>query len=232
MKYRGPATALTAAACVTVISSMLTSCSSETEESSKTPAPSTSSAFPYPPLQFRWDIAVPLNEQATAAAQFALETATLESRMQIGEYDALLAQVNERVAYDNRPIPPSTPPLPETGGTLTRAVAVDEYAKDRWIVTYCDYDTPGAYTRSTDGSLRLSNPDWRYTAFQSNVALTTEKSGAGKAATTPRLLVVGQARDDFPKSREPLNADAICQPLMPEPFVRQPPAPVDIQPTK
>ncbi|MGX1811851.1 hypothetical protein ACWIGI_39540 [Nocardia sp. NPDC055321] len=147
--------------------------------------------------------------------------------MNLGEYDALLNEMNARVSYDNRPLPPySMPPLPETGGTLTRAVAVDKVADDRWVVTYCNYNTPGAYTEGDDGSLTLSNPDLRYSTYQSNVALTKEKSGSGETSDTPRLLVVDAARADFPRSRTEPDDDATCRPFMPEPFIQQPPAAV------
>ncbi|MGX1811852.1 hypothetical protein ACWIGI_39545 [Nocardia sp. NPDC055321] len=204
-------------------------CSSGIENDNGAPAPTTAAtvaSFPYPGLQFRWDIAVPLDEAETAAARFVLETEVLESRMLIGEYDSLLPQVLPRVSYDNRPFPPSSPPLPETGGTLTRAVAVDDLGGNHWVVTYCDYDTPGAYSRGADGALELSTPERRYSARQSNVALTQEKSGTGETADTPRLLVVSANHNGSPRPRPQPNDDETCLPFMPEPFVQQPPSPV------
>ncbi|MGX1811850.1 hypothetical protein ACWIGI_39535 [Nocardia sp. NPDC055321] len=228
MKQRGLTRAVIAATCI-VTSASVAGCSSGTENDNGAPAPTTAAtdaSFPYPGLQFRWDIAVPLDENASAAATFALETEALESRMRVGDYNSLLPQMNARVSWDNRPFPDGLRVLPETGGSLTRAVAVDGVGDGRWVVTYCVYNTPGAYTKDDAGSLKLSLPDWLYSAYRSNVALTEEKSGSGETSATPRLLVVSKTRDGFPSPLTRLDDRETCQPFMPEPFIQQPPAPI------
>ncbi|MEC3958319.1 hypothetical protein VMT65_35170 [Nocardia sp. CDC153] len=219
------------AICLMLTSLIATSCSDKNSpnEGSSTETPTSSASFPYPPLEFRWDIAVPLDAQAEAAAKAALETAALEDRMRAHEDAALIPQINSRVTYDRRWTSDGIRQLPETGGSLTRAVDVNKTSDNQWTVTYCVYNTPGAYAAGDNGQLRLSNPNWKYTPYADVVALTSERSGTGETSPTPRLLVTAApARPElqtYPGVPNDLPRQT-CEPFMPNPFIQQPPAPL------
>ncbi len=190
--------------------------------------PTTTSHFPYPPLEFRWDIAVPLGEQERAAATTALEAEVLESRLRSNKEEGVIQQLNSMVTYGHRWASDGIRPLPETGGSLLRAVDVEKKSDSQWIVTYCVYNTPGGYSNGDNGQLRLSDPNWVYSPYADVVDLTTDRSGINETSTTPRLLVSGSARPElqtYPGRPNDLPRQT-CEPFMPSPFIQQPPAPL------
>ncbi|MVU82279.1 hypothetical protein GPX89_34210 [Nocardia sp. ET3-3] len=164
----------------------------------------------------------------SAAADLALETKVLKSKMQVHPDDSLIPQINARVSHDQRWSSDGIRPRPETGEVIYRTVAVNDQPDNRWLVTYCMYNSPGAYSTTGNGELSLSDPNLRYTPYRSIVALTGEPSATGEKSPTPRLLVVGNADADF--VQRPGQSDDLarqtCEPFMPSPFIQQPPAPL------
>lgn len=187
---------------------------------SSTPAPATSSAFPFPPITSSWDAAVALSEQQQAAAELAIRTRIMISDWTAKQDPRTPAEILAAVSSENKPPWVAVVPLSETGGRLFRAVAVHEISTVRWEVAICRYDTPGVYSMGADGRLTLSTPKESYSAVTSTVALTTEANGAGEMSVSPRLLVVD--------SEPIINDDArrTCEPFRPDPFVQQPPQPI------
>ncbi|GAB0102541.1 hypothetical protein JMUB6875_15090 [Nocardia sp. JMUB6875] len=177
---------------------------------------------------FRHDNAVPLTGKESAAADLALETKVLKSEMQVHPDDSLISQIDSRVSHDQRWTSDGIRPRQETGQVIYRTVAVSDQPDNRWVVTYCMYNTPGAYSAASDGDLELSDPNLHYVPYRSIVALTDEPSATGEKSQTPRLLVVGNADADFvqhPDQSDDL-ARQTCEPFMPNPFIQQPPAPL------
>lgn len=181
----------------------------------KQPTPTSTKSTPqYPPASYNEEIAESLDGPSYTAARFAIETDILENR--IRRDTSLIPQLNERLTYAHRESPYSAyNPPPITGGELFKAIRSEQQSSNTWLVTFCVYDTPGEY-RTDQPQLELADPKKLYYGYHATITSTTDEDGNGARATTPRLL----------KSSESPGPDSDCEPLQPDPFVRQPPEPL------
>ncbi|MCP9621446.1 hypothetical protein FOH10_28905 [Nocardia otitidiscaviarum] len=182
--------------------------------------------FPYPPLQFRSNIAVPVNEAEADAATTALKVEVAINNYIVSEDESYLSDIYDNVSEEGRPyigIPGNL--IPETGGETYRAVSIEQKSGAQWVITVCDYNTPGVYEMGDDGELTLSTPTDSYSPIRYTVAMTTEASASGQKASTPRPLVVDQSTEEFAELPGQQNdlARQTCEPFRPDPYIQEPP---------
>ncbi len=183
-------------------------------------APVTTSPFPYPPIEYSWDAAVPLTAQQKAAGEVAFKKIALTRKWRRTPNPTLPPELLAIVSPENQPAYTATLAMAETGSSLHRIVAVREMSPTRWEFDFCEFDTPGRYSMGDNGQLQLSTPDIVSSAETHIVSLTTEPNGAGERSETPRFLVVGLRGIINEMVRQ------TCEPFLPDPAIQQPPEPL------
>ncbi|WP_435591960.1 hypothetical protein [Nocardia sp. bgisy118] len=189
----------------------------------------TAAPFPYPPVQFLTDIAIPIDGQLRTAIEFALETTVMDWKLLDERYrEKLLQTFRSRIASDALlPSEWTNPPdfVDDTGGETLRAIGAKELGDDVIEVTICSYNVPGIYILKNDG--RIESPDptvGLYGLAHPRVQWTSRPAADGSAPSGPRWLWVDDGIDLSPNKPRNL-AQQVCEPFKPEPFEQKMPDP-------
>ncbi|MBX8688550.1 hypothetical protein GO011_14040 [Mycobacterium sp. 20091114027_K0903767] len=187
------------------------------------PATSTPVAFPYPPLEIRTDVAVPLQPPLADAARFALQVTVDGQLSNDPDEEELYQRYRSQIApeIDNPGIRIPDVYVGQTGGALQRAAAARELPAGAVEVSICLYDTPGLYAMKKDGEL-VKPPGGSDGLWRPQVKWTAQKAAAGPTPAEPRWLLMNSGvLLDITEE----EVSAVCDPFRPDPFIQRPPGP-------
>ncbi|WP_153340153.1 hypothetical protein [Nocardia aurantia] len=169
----------------------------------------------------------PSSGPAQEAAQFAAETEVASDLYTLAnDYSPdLMRRYNERVVgtyiWSENSWHAAQTSRPGTGGTLWRVI--DSIQIDSGFrVTLCDFDSPGLYDIIDGTPVHAPNDKKSLSAEWVTVSRTTKPSALDtRDASTPRLLVT-----EIQSAVGNQVPGTLCDQYAPEPFIRQPPEPV------
>lgn len=199
-----------------------------------TAAPTTTNlSFPYPPVQYYTEIAVPLEAPLHSAAEFALAMEVDDMRL-LDPRDA----EGVRPTFRSKAAPegdqhgePSQSPdfVNDTGGLTLRVVGAQEQVDQMVEVSICIYDSPGQYTLYKDGHIGgpMDTP-YPYSLRRTRVQWTNRAAADGTVAAGPRWLWVNNGVD-LKMTNEVRSS--VCEPFKPDPFVQKMSDPTTPTPT-
>ncbi|WP_431963337.1 hypothetical protein [Nocardia sp. bgisy134] len=208
---------------------MLTACGGSDGDKQSNPTTSTTIPFPYPPEQSFTDVAVPLDENLRAAAEFALEMrADLFSLQDEHEWDNRHSKYRSRVDPEVFvPEKEATPPgwVDTTGGNTLRVISAKDVGNDTIEVVICSYNVPGRYILKWNGKIDPPDPTiGLYGLTRPRIQWTDRPAADGSVSAGQRWLLVDDGIDLSPNAPRNL-AQQVCEPFKPEPFVQKMPDP-------
>jgi hypothetical protein len=196
------------------------------------PAETTSQAptFPYPRLEIRRDIAVPLDPRTLEAATVALDSSVDRQLSDAFPDDGeirgrFLRSVSPEAEGLQLKLPDNH--VGVTGGSIQRVVGASEAAPGTVSVSVCSYETPGIHALTNSGEWVAPDPRFPFYLERVQVQWTKELAADGSAPDEPRWLVVDAG--DLDGSSE--DAQKQCGPFTPDPFVQQKPNPTSTDPS-
>lgn len=214
---------------------MLTACGGNDTDAPITATPTTTVAFPYPPVQYYTDVAVPLEEPLLSAANFALEMLVADERVyDPRDADRIRPDFLSRTTPDGYTHGNSNPFQPKdfvdnTGGETLRAVGAQALADGVVEVSICIYNSPGVYTLQKGGDIRgpgLAQP--AYGLRRTQVQWTSRPAADGSVSAAPRWL---WANNGLRPGTDQWTMASVCDPFKPDPFIQKMPDPTTPTPT-
>ncbi|WP_329414663.1 hypothetical protein OG563_18185 [Nocardia vinacea] len=208
-------------------------CGNPASNDSVTTPTTTALPFPYPPLKFYTEIAVPLEDLLHSAAEFALtmevdDLRLLDPRVADSIRPTFLSKAAPE-AYEYFEPFQSPDFVNDTGGHTLRVVGAQDQVDRVVEVSICIYNSPGQYTLYKDGHIGgpmdTAHP---YGLRRTRVHWTDRPAADGSVAAGPRWLWVNNGVD-LKMTRE--TEASVCEPFKPDPFVQKMPDPITPTPT-
>lgn len=222
---------MTTVASTFLVAVLLAACDGPAADPPSAPPPSATHAFPYPPVQYYTEVAVPLAEPVRSAAKFALDMKVADYGMlDPRENETYRAEFRSKIAPEaNKYVEPFTSPdfVDDTGGLTLRAVDARELSDGIIEVSVCSYRSPGVFVLHKDG--HISGPiDDPYTLTRPRVQWTDRRAADGSVPVGPRWLWVDSGID-LTMTNE--TEASVCEQFKPNPFTQKMPDPTTPTPT-